>query len=287
MIGKIRVFFGSKIPRNLKHKIKFEWFPFVSIFYPETLIVSYPKCGRSWLRLLINDSFAKEYSGHLKEGSLQEDRLSSINKDISSIGITHDDDPMLKTPEEIIKNKSFYKKKNVVLLVRDPRDVMISWYFQVINRGSIKNFSEPIKTNDPRDFIYNERGGLKTIIDFYNLWWKNRERPKSFYCMSYEALRSDTLNEMIKLFEFWGIRKYISDSSIKHAIQKNSFEKLKDKESKGAVKHDAFKTVDKKNPDAFKARKGKVGGYVDYLETEDIKYMDDLISKTLNKAYKY
>jgi len=287
MLAKIRKFFGDTMPRDLKYKIKFKWMPIVSVLYPETLIISYPKCGRSWLRLLVNDTLANEFSGKIREGALQEERLSRLHKRIPSIGITHDDDPMLKTTEEIICSKKFYKNKNVVLLVRDPRDVIISWYFQVINRGSLKNFKEEIDIDSPKNFIYNKRGGLETIIKFYNVWWENRELPKSFYVMSYESLRSDTKGELQKLFKFWGVDDLIGSTSLDYSIEKNSFENLKSKEKRGEVKHGAFKTEEKNNQDAYKVRKGKVGGYIDYLEKEDIEYMDKMINKELNKSFRY
>lgn len=287
MLSNIRKFFGRAIPRDLKYKIKFNWFPTISNVYPQTLIISYPKCGRSWLRLLINDSFANEFSGELNEGELQEDKLSKLHKRIPSIGITHDDDPMLKTKDEIISSKLFYKNKDVVLLVRDPRDVLISWYFQVINRGSLKNFKEPINIAAPRDFIYNDRGGLKTIVEFYNTWWRNKDLPKSFYVMNYESLRSDTRGELQKLLKFWGVDDLISSESLDYAIEKNSFEKLKSREKKGEVNHAAFKTDEKADQNAYKVRKGKVGGYVDYLEKEDIEYMNIFIASELDKSFRY
>ena len=286
MLNRLRRTLGRVVPNGIKYTLKFKLLPQLAYFYPETIIVSYPKCGRSWLRLIINDSISHNASLS-EEDKLQEDYLHKMDPRISSIGVTHDDGPMLKTPEEILENKRFYKNKKVVFLVRDPRDIVISWYFQVVNRGSIKNFKRGIKCDSPSDFIHNERGGLKSIIKFYNIWWEKKEIPRSFYVLKYEALRTDTFSEVKKLFEFWGIIDVMSDESINYAIEKNSFDKLKKKEEKGTIKHDAFRTINVDNSEAYKVRKGKVGGYKDYLSAGDIEQMDKLIRETLHESYKY
>ena len=38
--------------------------------------------------------------------------------------------------------------------------------------------------------------------------------------------------------------------------------------------HERLRPADPHNPESFKVRRGKVGGYVDYLSSEDIAYVD-------------
>ena len=44
---------------------------------------------------------------------------------------------------------------------------------------------------------------------------------------------------------------------------------------------------DPTDPETFKVRKGKVGGYVDYLDAKEIEYLDNKIEADLDPIFGY
>ena len=73
---------------------------------------------------------------------------------------------------------------------------------------------------------------------------------------------------------------------IEQAVANNTFEKMREREASGEFlkykkthKKDRPRRRDQKDPDTFKFRRGKVGGYVDYLSDEDIAYCDEVLSR--------
>ena len=48
-----------------------------------------------------------------------------------------------------------------------------------------------------------------------------------------------------------------------------------------------LKPADPRDPESYKVRKGKVGGFVDYLDPKEIKYCDEAIANHLSPIYGY
>ena len=96
------------------------------------------------------------------------------NENVPAIVFSHDDNPHLKCVDEIVDNKSEYSDRKVILLARDIRDLMVSLYFHMTRRS--KKFDGSIS-----EFMRLPRGGLKSVVKFYNVWAENQFVPeKSF-----------------------------------------------------------------------------------------------------------
>ena len=92
----------------------------LKIFFDDIFLVSYPKSGNTWVRFLL--------ANLLKEGDELIDFKSAI-KYVPEIGIHNDELVNLKRPR-IIKSHELYNAKypKVVYIVRDPRDVYVSYF---------------------------------------------------------------------------------------------------------------------------------------------------------------
>jgi hypothetical protein len=278
---------GQGVGRDSKRKIKLVFPMWAQVkFQAENILLSFPKCGRSWLRLMIFDLIRHHY--RLDANTvLKDNELYKIDSELKPISFSHDDEPMFKRPEKIHKNKSAYSEKKVLFLVRNPIDTAISWYFQVVKRGSIKWFKEEAQFENPRDFIFNEVGGLRTIVEYYNVWAENQNEPKNFKIVSYEELRENPLNNLKMVMDFFGMSNVFDESDYKYAVEMNDFKKVKEREAKNELEGETFKTSTPEDSDSYKARKAKVKGYVDYLTEDEITYAEKYVSENLNKIYKY
>lgn len=257
---------------------------------PPNVIMSFPKCGRTWLRLIITHAFYFEFPD-LKKGSTNfADSLKKLNQQnpqFPLLQMSHDDRPMYKDYRELGRNKSLYKDKKVLFLIRDPRDVMISWYFHLTKRGTKIPYAHMIDASSPEKFITNKVGGLITIIEFYNIWLAEGAKLNDFKILKYEDLRKNPLKEVKEILNFFEI-ECLSDASLEKSIEYNEFSRLQKREQNNFYKHGALGgKQDISDKEALKVRRGKVGGYVDYLEDKSIRLMDKLIKERLNSIYEY
>ncbi|MEQ9148360.1 MAG: sulfotransferase domain-containing protein, partial [Cytophagales bacterium] len=92
--------------------------------------------------------------------------------------------------------------------------------------------------------------------------------------------------------EFLNILRFLGINSpnielVKSIVSENSFDNLRTKEEKNVYNDYSLKPGDKSDSESFKVRKGKIGGYVDYFDENEIKYLNDQIASKLDSIYKY
>ncbi|MEQ8476374.1 MAG: sulfotransferase domain-containing protein [Fulvivirga sp.] len=258
---------------------------------PDNVIVSYPKCGRTWLRLIINHAFYFEYpelfGGNPKEYIDTLLRLNEKSKTFPKLQMTHDGRPMYYHYRELFRDKKLYKEKKVLFLVREPKDTLISWYFHLTQRGTSLKKKE-FDLTSIENFIMGHYGGLKTIIRFYNDWIKAKNQCKDFKIVKYEDMRNHPIDSVKEILSFFNV-KDISLSSIAKSVEFNDFSKMKQKEKENFYGTNAIGVSSDKqdNNDAYKVRKGKVGGYKDYLSDSTIDSIDKIIKNSLNHEVGY
>ena len=249
----------------------------------DAYIVSFPKCGRTWLRLLIGKALSLHFGLDFDDDELID--LEKVTRRIGVdrvpiIGTTHDDRPQRKAPAELSEDKSAYAGKKVVLVIRDLRDVFVSSYFH----GTKRSGSLP-KDMTFSEYLNFERGGCDTFVRFHNIWWKNRKVPAEFLIVRYEDLHRDTGKELTRVLDFLGIRD-VSDADLSAAIEYASFESLQKKETGHAFESDKMRPGKEGDPESLKIRKGKVGGYSNYLDADQIAHLDAKLGE-LDPGYGY
>jgi len=197
------------------------------------LIIEHPKCGRNWLKNIFTDI------------GIDDVRMSHVG----SAAIRRKFDNEILLPEEFFKNR---RKLNKLFLYREPKDVMISFYYQVrdkcnkskIDYSTTKNISTFIKS------IY----GIEYLLKYYQVWEEYIDN-NNVQIISYEELLKDTFGSIKNICE--NISFLIDYDIIKEAISKNSFEKMRN---------------DKK-------RKGIIGDYKNHMSDNDIKFCNKMIEK--------
>ena len=146
----------------------------------------------------------------------------------------------------------------VVYIVRDGRDVAVSYYFhmmkfRVINKEtSFKDFI--LKFND------GSLDGLTPWSSHVNLWLNNA--PADFLLIKYEDMMANTSKELIRVLNFAGLP--VHSNSVAAAVEASKFEKMKHLESSGELYEELAKT-DLSIPHI---RQGKIGAYKDFFDDE-------------------
>lgn len=237
-------------------------------------VVSYPGCGRTWLTVLVGKVLIDEFRlGDANAAQIT--ALADLRRGVPRLEVRHDDRPQLCRPEEVERDKGRFARKSVVLLVRDPRDAIISYYFEASKRrGRFEGTAG--------EFLRHPVGGLDTLITYYNVWAESRSVPRRFYRVSYELLHRDPVGELGRVMNAFGVSP--ARSVLEGAVEFSRFENMRKMETKGFARPE----LDRRDPgdkESFKARKGKVGGYREYLSPADVEYLDARIAERLSPYY--
>lgn len=271
------------IPGKIRH-----WFIHKQV---EVYLISYPKCGRTWLRLMIGKALASHFRLPEEEDILLLKDVRKLHPNIPVIKVEHDDHPMYKTPQELQTSKEAFRDKKVILLVRDPRDVVVSSYFEWIKRKDL--FATPFNehrlsssTIELADFIFQERGGFDTILRYYNIWAENRHTPKGFLLVRYEDMRHSPETELRRVLDFLGLNE-ISPETVRAAVEFASFENMRKMEAEGRFRSAILKPGNQQDEDSYKTRKGEISGYRRYLDEEKIEILNQKMREHLSPFFGY
>lgn len=264
---RFRLFRASYAPRS--------WYAERSA---DVVILSYPKCGRTWLRVMLGKTLALHF-GLGDINYLANDLFADTDAKSLRIRVSHDDNPHWKEPGKLSRKKWRYRRQKVVFLVRDPRDVVVSMYFERSRR-------EQVDVGSMSDFLEASVGSLDTIIEYYNIWAANRDQARDFLMIRYEDLQQGAAVELRRLLDFIGLSE-VSNEHIAEAVEYSSFGNMRKMELGGEVSSGRLNPRDPSDKESFKTRKGIVGGYVEYLEPAQIESLERRITERLDPFFGY
>ena len=256
----------------------------------DIVVVSFGKSGRTWLRVMISHLFRVMYK--LPDNAiLGFDNFHNLNKSVPRIFFTHDN--YIKDFTGDFTTKEPFYNKRVVLLARDPRDVAVSQFFQwkfriKPSKVTINNYPPQGSDISLFDFVMGDNGGgMRAVSDYLNLWAKEADKVNAFHLLRYEDLRKNTREELCRLLEFMQVDA--TDADIDAAVEYSSYENMKKMESKQQFRFAGGRMMprDKDNPDSFKVRRAKVGGYRDYFTDEEVADIDGRIADELDPMFRY
>jgi hypothetical protein len=253
------------------------------------IFASYGKSGRTWVRVMISRYFQLVYK--LPDNTLMGfDNYTRLNKDIPKIFFTHDN-YLRHYTGNVDSKKDFYDKKTV-LLVRNPMDVAVSQFFQWKYRMRpekkvMNNYPEHDADISVYDFVKHEGQGLSHIIEFMNAWVRELPNIKDLLVVRYEDLRSHPEREMGRIVEFLGLEanpEFLSDTA-----EFASVENLRKKEQENYFWRSGSRVQakDVNDPNTFKVRKAKVGGYRDYFDDDQVAEFTAMVDSSLLPAFGY
>jgi alcohol sulfotransferase len=234
----------------------------------DAFLVSYPKSGRTWLRYLLSVYFARSaelgfepdlhstfrvlpnYDLDKERGLPAFDRTGA--EGLPLVAVSHRDyDPDL------------FGDIPAIMLVRDPRDVLVSSYFHQTRHK--QRFEGSI-----REFLHCEEFGAASIAEYHDRWASGLEGRRSLV-VSYESMSADTAEVVENILDFLEVP--VHHAILNQAIEKAQFDRMQKKEQQtGIPGHDYNRT----DADASRVRRGKVAGYTDYLSDDDVQLIREI-----------
>ena len=227
----------------------------------------------------------------LPEGSLISfDDFHRRNPAIPRIFFTHDN--YLRDYTRSESAAADYGGRRILMLVRHPADVTVSQFFQWkhrmrVDKKGLLGYPDHDEDVDLFDFMMRPEWGLPRVIEFMNFWARDFDTLDPFALTRYEDLRRDPETELGRVMEFLGTPATADE--IAEAVAFGSVDNMRKLEQKSAysLTGGRMKPRDVNNPDSYKVRRAKVGGYRDYFTDDQVRLIDTRVDDTLAPVFGY
>jgi hypothetical protein len=250
----------------------------------DVMVLSRAKSGRTWLRAMLSRLYQQHYG--LSEAQLIEfDNFHEQDPAIPILYFSHGHYLRERFGDDEWR-RSFGDRK-IVFLVRNPCDVAVSEYFQSTRRASEHKVElHGVDRDAPMfDFVMQAPVGLPAIIEYLNGWAPLVFGSENAFVVRYEDIRGRPTDLLASVCEFLGAP--FSKEEVCEAVEFASFENLKELERKNFFKNSRLTPKNPDDPDSFKVRRGKVGGYIDYFDGEQIAAMQTFVRDRLDPVFGY
>jgi len=131
---------------------------------------------------------------------------------------------------------------------------------------------------------HKQRSYLSELLD---IAFGTGRRITAISALRYEDLRLDPEAELRRIIRFLDGSEDLA--SIRHAVAFASVENMRAMEERRTfwLAGTRMAPRDRANPDSFKVRRAKVGGYRDYFDDEQVVRIDELVRAKLSPIYGY
>jgi hypothetical protein len=273
------------IERRLRGKEEFR-----KLQLADWVLISWGKSGRTWFRVMLSRFYQIKHD--LPASRLLEfDNLHQMQPLVPKVLFSHNN--YIRDYLQSFDRLDHFRGKKVVLLVRDPRDVAVSQFFQWKYR--MRTHKKLLNNYPPHgadigvwEFASNPGCGVPRIIEFFNGWARALpEFADRLLIIRYEDMRKDPAGVMARVLDFVGTPG--TPEEIDKAVEFASYDNMKRLEAKSLFKGSGARVRpgDKNNPDSFKVRRAKVGGYRDYFDDAQVQEIDRLVVANLDPLFGY
>ncbi len=249
----------------------------------DALVLSIPKSGRTWLRTFVTAYFAAQTG---RAFSLE--LTDRHDAEIPRIVYSHDrfEQRTKGNGWDRVRGKYLVPptqtKSPILLLARDPRDAFVSYAVQLTRRNPAT--PEVIKQMATSELLHHPRFGIAAMVEVMNGWLREFGRRPHFSLVRYEDLRADpeNLREVLRAIG----QTSVDDQAFASALEFSTFENMQQLEARGAFLSKMLQPRDRNDPESFKVRRGKVGGFREYLTGEDQRYAAE-VCRQLDARFGY
>ncbi len=235
-------------------------------------IVSFPKSGRTWLRLLIGRALCQRHG--LPESQILDTFALTRAAGILPAVFSHDGTSNTEGRhlQRLDRGKRAFRGKRVLLLCRDPRDTVISCFFEATRRKRVYD-------GTLSGFLRDPHYGIEKIVRFYELWNAARSVPEEMLIVSYEELHADPAKVLRETLGFLGATD-LPGSIVSEAIEYGRFDNMRRLEQAGGLGEGSrLRPADASDASSFKTRKGEVGGFAKTLSEADLAFANRVLAE--------
>jgi hypothetical protein len=249
----------------------------------DAYLVSIPKSGRTWVRTFLCAYFCEKVG---QPFTLEPEQYQGV----PHIIYTHDLFEQRTKADRWDKLRGKYlipqrrrRRRPVILLARDPRDAFVSLYIQLTRRT--KETPDELKQMSASELLRDPAFGIESMVEIMNSWLSEWSGRPDFLLLLYETLRSDPAPGFRQLLQVLGERT-VQEKAFSHALGFSDFGHMRKLESAGGFASKILRAGDAQDPESFKVRRGKIGGFQDYLSPNDQAYASAALQK-LDRRFGY
>jgi hypothetical protein len=242
----------------------------LTVYPDDTFLVSFPRSGNTWTRFLVCNLINPDDPVNFAQ---LESRIPEIY-DVTDRNLRAFPRPRIIKSHECFDPR--YKK--IVYIVRDPRDVLISYYEFQLKRRVI---SDELSLEDfvPR-FIESEiEPKTGSWRDHVVSWTATRGGQKNFLLLRYEDMLADTQKESTKIAAFLGLDS--SPERIARAVALSSADRMRKLEKEQSRQ---WKETKKTRQDKPFVRKAASGGWKSILSERSVTHLESAWGDVMRSA---
>lgn len=227
-----------------------------------TVGISFPRSGRTWIRFILHEILCQ----------------MNLERKYREVTWWKHNGTMLNYPDQSYRSsKSFFDDKRVLLLVRDPRDVIVSYFYFLKYRKSV-HWLQELTVEDY--FIHDL--GLRFVVRFMNDWIFAKKIVKDLAVIFYEDVVADPLTA-IRYILWYTKMPYVSDKKILEAVRACSVEEMRRIDVEERLPREKHAQIE--NPLCRDVREARIGGYVDHVDAKTIAWANRYLKEHLNEFY--
>ena len=251
----------------------------------DAVLISIPKSGRTWVRTFLNAYFSyrlgRQFSLTLTDrGEPGVPRIiySHDHFEHRTKGNAWD-----RLRRKYLIPRRALRKRPIVLLARDPRDTFVSYFAQLTRRNPAT--PKEVREMSVDALLRHPRFGIGAMVEVMNAWIEEFGERSDFTIIRYEDLRAEPARLFHELLRAIG-EKEIDDAVFGPALDFSDFRNMQKLEAAGEFGSKILQPRDREDPESFKVRQGKVGGFRDYLSGESQRYAEEICA-ALNPRFGY
>ena len=251
----------------------------------DVIIISIPKSGRTWLRAFLCAYFCRRFG---LEFTLRPGRYDLPG--FPRVVFSHDlfehrtkGDRWDRLRGKYLVPRGELGRAKIILLARDPRDCFVSLYLQLTRRDP--NAPLQLRRKTESEMLRDKKFGVRAIINAMNDWINEFSDRENFTLVRYEALRASPAEHFRDLLAVLGESKP-DGTMFQDALEFSRFDNMQKLEAAGAFDSNILHPGDVRDPESFKVRRGKVGGFREYLSPEDQQFAAEAM-RELNRRFGY
>lgn len=191
----------------------------LTVFPDDVFLVSYPRSGNTWTRFLIANLIYPD----------DPVTFANVESRIPEIYLFRDVDLRRLSRPRILKSHEYFdhRYKQIIYIVRDPRDVAVSLYHYAIKRKQIPD-TYPIEQFVPR-FISGEFFvDWSTWEDHVSSWRTTRQNKAGFLLLRYEDMLRNPTRELGKIVGFLKLK--VTPQRLARAVALSSADRMRELE---------------------------------------------------------
>ena len=247
----------------------------LTVFPDDVFVVSYPRSGNTWTRFLISNLIYQD----------EPTTFVNIESRIPEIYFNADHKMRALERPRILKSHECFQPhyKRVIYIVRDPRDVAVSFYHHNVKAGNI-----------PEDYAMDDFIPRFIAAEFDSRWgcWQDsvvswltlRQGLPTFLMLRYEDMKTDPHGQLLRVADFLRQCSFrqvdASQEKIQRAVDLSTPDRMRALEKEQG---DKWVLTEKTRLDKPFVRSAKSGGWKSTLSQKAVSMIESAWGATMNE----